>query len=356
MAMSSTAQRYYRILLVTGVYATEKTPHAGTFIKSQADSLIAAGHEVELIHPNPDHPVPVRYATTAVQVFLRTLTGRFDVVHGHFGLWCLAARLQWTTPVVASFLGEDLLGEPCGEGRYSRKGAFVVRVSRWLCRVVDAVIVKSEEMKRATWKEDVFVIPNGVDFELFRPIPRAEARAALGWDQDRYYVLFGGNPYWPRKRFYLAQAAIECLRAKGLPVELMVAYHLPQTQVVECINASNAVILPSIHEGSPNFVKETMACNVPVVATDVGDVAQLIGRTTGCKVCPDEPAALAAALEEAFLQTEPTTGRKDIAHLECSKVALQIIAVYEQAMKRKKMKKTCDPVEPEEEPRVVVNQ
>jgi teichuronic acid biosynthesis glycosyltransferase TuaC len=325
------------VLMVTGAYPTDQRPHAHTFIKSQVDSLISAGLEVEIICPKPG-PVPVRYASASIQVFLKTLTGHFDIVHGHYGLWCLAARLQWTTPVVASYMGADLLGEPTADGGFSKKGAFVARISRWLCDRVDAVIVKSEGMKRATLRDNIFVIPNGVDFELFRPIPRVEARAALGWDQDRYYVLFGNDPDRIEKNFSLAQVAIEQLQARGVTAELVVANGLPQTQVVQYINASNALILPSIHEGSPNIVKETMACNVPVVATDVGDVSLVIGSTEGCKVCPADPEALAIALEKALLHTEPTTGRTDIAHLECSVVAKQIIAVYEQAIRLKARK------------------
>src|SRR5215471_13562042 len=108
--MRSTIKQAYRVLIVTGVYPTQETPHLGTFIKTQVDSFIAAGLEVEVLHPKPGLPTPVRYASAAIQVFLKTLTGHFDVVHGHYGLWCLAARLQWTTPVVASYLGSDLLG------------------------------------------------------------------------------------------------------------------------------------------------------------------------------------------------------------------------------------------------------
>jgi teichuronic acid biosynthesis glycosyltransferase TuaC len=262
-------------------------------------------------------------------VFRKTLTGRYDVVHGHYGLWCLVARLQWTTPVVASFLGSDLLGNPTADGRCTRKHAFVVRVSQWLSRRVDAVIVKSEQMRWLTPSDRVFIIPNGVDFELFRPMSRADARAALGWQPDGYYVLFGNDPNIPRKGYPLAQAAMERLRARGVPAELVVASGLPQTTVVQCINASNALLLPSIHEGSPNIVKETMACNVPVVATDVGDVKQVIGRTQGCSVCPRDPEALAIALEEALRHQRPTTGRSDIAHLDRAVVAHQVIAVYE---------------------------
>jgi teichuronic acid biosynthesis glycosyltransferase TuaC len=333
-AQWQTTKKQSHALMITGVYPTEQVPYLGTFIKSQVDSLIAAGLEVEIIHPKPG-PVLLRYASAAVQVFFKTLTGHFDIVHGHFVQWCLIARMQWTTPVIASFLGDDLLGTVTVNGSYSKKRALLVHVSRWLCQHVDAVIVKSEGMKKAAVGDSIFVIPNGVDFELFHPIPRAEARAALGWDQDSYYVLFGNNPKIPVKNFSLAQAAVERLRARGVPAELVVARGLSQTTLVQYINASNALILSSIAEGSPNIVKEAMACNVPVVSTDVGDVSRVIGNTRGCSICPHDPEALAAALEQALQHTEPTTGRTDIMHLERTVVAKQVIAVYERVIREK---------------------
>ena len=329
MKVKKDTKKAYRVLMVTGVYPTEERPHAGTFIKSQVDSLVEAGLEVEIIHPKPG-PVLLRYAATAIQVFLKTWRGDFDIVHAHYGLWILAGCMQWTTPVVASFLGDDLLGTPTGNGGFSKKSRLVIHISRWLCHRVKAVIVKSEEMGKATFlRKNIFVIPNGVDFALFRPVPRSAARAALGWKQDTYYILFGNDPRIPRKNFALAQAAIECLGTRGISAELVVANGLPQTEVVQYINACNALILPSLIEGSPNIVKETMACNVPVVATDVGDVSEVIGHTKGCSVCPFEPGALATALEEAIRHTEPTTGRRDIQHLDRRVVAQQVIEVYE---------------------------
>ncbi len=327
-----------RVLVVTGIYPTEQLPHLGTFIKSQVDSLIAAGLEVEVIHPKPG-PVLLRYAVATMQVILKTLTGHFDVVHGHYGQWALIARMQWTTPTVISFLGTDVQGWTRAGGRSSKKEALITSISRWLCHRVDAVIVKSEGMKKSaqiTSKDNIFVIPNGVDFELFRPIPRSEARAALGWDQDRYYILFGNDPKKPVKDFPLAKAAVECLRARGVSAELIVASGLPQSKLVWYLNASNALILSSVSEGSPNIVKEAMVCNVPIVSTNVGDVFQVIGRTRGCSVCPHDPDALAAALREALRHVEPTTGRIDIAHLDRSAVAMQVIAVYEKVISKRR--------------------
>jgi teichuronic acid biosynthesis glycosyltransferase TuaC len=327
-------KKKYRVLMVTGIYPSERKPHSGTFIKPIVDALRADGHEVEVICPGP-MPMPLRYISAASLVFFKTLRGRYDIVHGHYGLWCLAARLQWKAAVVSAFLGDDLLGTITAEGTYSKKSMLVVAISRWLCRVADAATVKSEQMKQVAGIDDVVVIADGIDFDLFHPIPRGEARTALGWNPDRYYVLFSNNPQIPVKNFALAQAAMQHLADRGISAELVVANGLPQTKVVEYMNASNALILPSLAEGTPNVVKEAMACNVPVVATDVGDVAQVIGRTEGCTVCPQDADALATALEKAFRHSEPTTGRADIAHLKSSAILPHILALYDQAIAKK---------------------
>lgn len=322
-------KRSLRILMVTGIYPTERNPHSGTFIKTQVDSLLAAGLEVDVIHPQPG-PTLLRYISAIFQVFFKTITGRFDIVHGHYGQWCLFARMQWRTPVVASFLGSDVLGEVMPNGGLSMKGAQITRLCRWLQARVAIVTVKSEQMKAMIPGENVIVSPDGINFTLFSPMVREEARAILGWDQHHSYVLFGNDPKRPEKNFPLAQAAIERLSASGLAVDLVVANGLPQTRLVQYINASNAVLLSSVAEGSPNIVKEAMACNVPVVATNVGDVAELIAHTAGCSACPHDAGALAEALAAALQHSEPTTGRADISHLDCSRVAEQIIAIYEQ--------------------------
>src|SRR2546421_9204265 len=111
MKVKKSTKKAYRVLMVTGIYPTEERPHAGTFIASQADSLVEAGLEVEIIHPKPG-PVLLRYATAAIQVFLKTRQGNFDIVHGHYGLWVLAGCMEGATPIFASFLGGHLLGAP----------------------------------------------------------------------------------------------------------------------------------------------------------------------------------------------------------------------------------------------------
>jgi glycosyltransferase involved in cell wall biosynthesis len=311
--------------MVTGVYPTDQRPHAGTFIRTLVEALQAAGVEVEVLHPPPG-PVLWRYLQTILQV--RRQAGAFDIIHGHYGQWCLFARLQWQTPVVAAFLGDDLLGTVLASGKYSKQGALIACLSRWLCRHVDMPLVKSAEMQRASACPHARVLPDGVDFQLFRPLPREQVRAELGWKQDGYAILFANNPAIAVKNFPLARAACEHLAKLGVEAELVVANGLPQTELVRWMNACNALLLPSYAEGSPNVVKEAMACNIPVVATNVGDVSELLSRTAGCSVCPPEPAALAKGLLHALHYAQPTTGRADIAHLEASLIAQRTLAIY----------------------------
>ncbi len=316
-----------RVLMVTGAYPTLERPHWAPFIKSQVESLREAGCQVDVLQPRPG-PTPLRYLEAWGRVVAAMHCGRYDLVHGHYGLWCLVARLQWRVPVVAAFLGSDLLGDPAERGGATMRGKLTTIVSRWLANHVDAVIVKSPDMARHLSRPDVHVLANGVDFAVFRPQPRALARASLGLNPAGYYVLFGNDPRLPRKNFPLAHAAVQRLRERGLAVELLVANGLPQERVATYLNASNALILTSLHEGSPNIVKEAMACNVPVVATDVGDVREVISRTEGCAVCPRDAGALAAALEIAVQRERPTSGRPDIAHLDRRVVAQKLVRLY----------------------------
>ncbi len=333
-----TTPKKYRVLMVTGIYPTPERPHKGTFVKPIVDSLLADGHHVEIVHPNPSYPMPLRYLSATLQVFFKTLTGRFDIVHGHYGLWCLVARMQWTTPVVAAYLGDDLLGTVTEDESISKKSLFVVRVSQWLCRHVEVVTVKSEQMKKASLTDDAVVLADGINFDLFQPMSRAEARTLLGWDQRKYYVVFANNPTIPVKNFKLAQAALERLHERGMEAELVVATGLPQSKVVQYINASNALILPSIAEGAPNVVKEAMACNVPVVATNVGDVEQVISQTEGCSVCARDADAMAEGLERALLHRERTTGRADILQSDHMVTLKHVLAMYVHAIQKKARK------------------
>src|SRR5262249_17999257 len=131
-----------------------------------------------------------------------------------------------------------------------------------------------------------------------------------------------------QKNFPLARQAMHHLTLNGIEAQLIVARDRAHDEIPLYMNASNVLLLTSVHEGSPNVVKEAMACNIPIVATDVGDVRQVIGRTEGGSVCPAEPQALARGLERALHHRGPTTGRADIEHLDNIVIARRLVALY----------------------------
>ena len=261
--------------------------------------------------------------------------GDADVVHGHYGFAGWLARLQLEKPVVVSFMGSDLLGYPDSKGGITRSSAVAVKLNRWFARTVSAAIVKSPEMARIIEPVVSHVVPNGIDLEEFAPLDRSEACARLGWAESPQRVLFAGSPDNPRKGFPLAQAALDELRKRYRePIEVVPLHRVAGDRVPVYMSACDVMILTSHHEGSPNVVKEAMACNLPVVSVPVGDVEALFDEVKGYAVVPREPGALAEALVIALTGGAPVEGRAAIVEkkLDLDSVAQRLASIYQQVL------------------------
>jgi glycosyltransferase involved in cell wall biosynthesis len=329
-------RRALHVLVVTAAYPTTAQPHSGTFIKSQVDSLRSVEVESTVLHIS-GRPV-WKYLTAAWRVFLLARSGNYDLVHAHYGYCGIVARAQWGVPVVVSFCGDDLLGTPDQQGRRPIMRKLEILSNLVLALVVDGIIVKSRGMLRVLWpppRVPAAVIPNGVDLDLFRPGSRTAARARLGLDLTRRYAVFPADPSNPQKGYAVAVEAVAQLRAEGLDIELQPVCGRPQTEVVDFYNAADVVVLPSFSEGSPNVVKEAMACNAPVVVTDVGDVHEVLGDTNGCFVVERTSRAFAGAIRRAIgLSGGRTSGRERMAPLSIELVARQVRAMYDTVLAR----------------------
>src|SRR3984893_8938017 len=204
-----------------------------------------------------------------------------------------------------------------------------------LARHVDAAIVQSAEMASLLDSSNVFIIPHEIDFEVFRLADRAEGRGTLGLEPDKKYVLFAANPQNGVKRFPLAKAAAEELIRQDPSIELVVAYKETQDRLALYMNACDALVFTSFMEGSPNIVKQAMACNLPIVSTDVGDVREIIGSTKDCHVCSPSIPEFAARISEILVHRRRTDGREHIRHLESSAVARKVIEVYDHVLRKR---------------------
>ena len=324
--------RRLRICMVTNMYPTEEKPHYGTFVKSQIDSIVDRGHDVTLFYIEGFRS-PYEYARAIPALRKVIKNGDFDVVHAHYGLSGIVARMQSDVPVVVSFCGDDLLGTPSENGgSLTFRSRLIALACQGLSAGMDGGIVKSQGMLDRMWlagaKSRTAVIPNGVDFGLFRPRDVLEARRELGFEPHLRYVLFPGDPAIVRKRFDLAEASVDVLEKSGIPVELLPVWGQPQDRVVTFMNACNVLLLTSDWEGSPNMVKEATACNLPVVSVDAGDAWETIEGVEGCRRAERDPISIGNALREVLGRGDRSDGREKIGNLSLDRVAERVEEVY----------------------------
>ncbi|MBV9004638.1 MAG: glycosyltransferase [Solirubrobacterales bacterium] len=171
------------------------------------------------------------------------------------------------------------------------------------------------------------VLPHGVDRSLFRPFPQSTARQQLGWSPDERVVLFVGED--PNKRCDLATEAVEIARSEFPALRLAPCTHVPHREVPVWMNAADILVLTSNVEGSPNVVKEAMACNLPIVSVDVGDVRNVVEGTRNCRIMAQDPKALAEGFCDV-LRAVParSDGRSRTDYLGLDAIAARLLEIY----------------------------
>ncbi len=136
---------------------------------------------------------------------------------------------------------------------------------------------------------DIRIIPNGIDFRKFPFAEKKIAMDQLGWGSENRHILFSSDPDRTEKNYKLFQEAVNLLIPRFPNLEVHFLKGIPRERVYLYYNASDVLILTSLFEGSPNVIKEAMACNCPIIATDVGDVKELINSTDGCFITGFSP-------------------------------------------------------------------
>jgi hypothetical protein len=207
-------------------------------------------------------------------------------------------------------------------------GSFLIRgMVRFFATCVWSItIVKSEIMGQKLGVKKVYIIPNGIDFSLFKEFSRIAARSEVGFTTPRI-VLWPADPARKVKNIVLARAAMNMLQRKDC--ELKVIYGISTTLMPIYYNASDIVLVTSEWEGSPNVVKEALACNVPVISTQVGDVARWLSGVEGCSVCKPAPGDIARAIDSTLNLDRRIHGREKIRELDNRIVVRKVFALYE---------------------------
>jgi teichuronic acid biosynthesis glycosyltransferase TuaC len=322
------------VLVVTAMWPSPKNPAFGSFIHSQVQHLRQAGINVETLVLG-GHLRKLIYPKGIWELHKRLGMRTFHLVHAHYGYVGWVARTQWRLPIVVTYHGDDALGTVDVRGRTRAFSRVAASFCRRLGPLVDAVIVQTKEMERRFGCSNVHVVPHEVDFDLFRLSDKKEARHILGLADEKKYILFAANPDTAVKRFPLAKATVEHLKLRDSSVELLVIFKEPQTRLALYMNACDALVFPSWQEGSPNIVKQAMACNLPIVATDAGDVREVIDGVAGCHICDPTVEDFARRLGEILQNPKRTAGREKVQGFAGPVVAQRVIGVYESTLRRR---------------------
>lgn len=341
------------------IVASDKGNKFAPFIEEQIAALQQEGVQI------------IRHGVTGhgIMGYLRELPAlrrliraeRPDIVHAHYGLSGLLANLQRLVPVVTTYHGSDINVPKIL--RFSRIAMRLSAFNIFVSKRNISIALSPNRLIASRLKKRSSLLPCGVNLTDDQLTSRAEARQALGIADDAKLVLFAGAFDNAVKDAELAFAAIELLQTQCSGADAPVyrlqckgketseaettastPYTLHLTPILQELRgfsraevnlwmcAANCLLLTSKTEGSPQVIKEAMACGCPIVSVDVGDVAERVSGVEGCYVvCTREPKDIAVALQKALAHVGKTNGRQRILEMDLSneQVAERLMAIYQ---------------------------
>jgi teichuronic acid biosynthesis glycosyltransferase TuaC len=322
-----------RILAVTNLYVTPRVPSLGTYVEQQIKGLKEIGLKVDVLFLDRAQRGIGVYFSLASRVRSSIKEYKPDLVHVMYGgiMADLVTRAARDIPTVVTFHGSDVLGQHLAGPIREAIAEFGVRCSIRAAQRASGIIAVSKSLvdalPQSVNRSRVRVIPCGIDLRRFQPLDQDACRRRLGWAPERFHILFSGSRD-PVKRPWLAHAAVEKLRQFGIDGEIHYLRGIRNDEVPIWLNASHVVLLTSSHEGSPTIVKEALACNLPVVSVNVGDVADRIEGIDGCHIALPEASDLATKLHMVRNANRRIAGRAKIDTLSLRSIALEIKTLY----------------------------
>lgn len=298
-----------RILFV----ASHNKGYYAPFITEQAEALKKLGCIIEFFPVVGKGIAGYLKSLPELKKKIREFTP--DIIHAHYGLCGLLSNLQRRIPVVSTFHGSDINEKSVLP--FSKTAMLLSRYN---------IFVSKRTIDIAKPTKSYALIPCGIDLTESQLTAKNSAREQIGLDSDKNYVLFSGAFSNSVKNYPLAKAAMY-LVPKAELIELK-GYSREQVTLLMC--AADALLMTSFTEGSPQVVKEAMACGCPVVSVDVGDVREVVDGVEGCYICERTADALAEAIKLTFNRKDKTTGRERIVEMGSSNdlIAEKIMAIY----------------------------
>jgi glycosyltransferase involved in cell wall biosynthesis len=318
------------------VASGNKAGKPGAVVKNQADSLQSSGISIDFFLVKEKGLLGYIKAGVKLGSFLKN--NHYDIIHAHYTLSGWSAVIgSGKLPVILSLMGSDTYGDIIAPNKAAFKSKYLTLLTYLIQPCVKKLISKSPNIEKFVWqKKKSVIIPNGIDTEKFKP--SEVLKKDLGLNEKKKHVLFLGDRNSIRKNYQLVKKAFNYLKNQN--VELLNPYPVSHEQIPKYLNAVDLLIHPSLAEGSPNLVKEAMACNCPVVSTDVGDIRWLFGNESGHYICDFDPQDVSAKIEQAlsFIEkNDRTNGRSRIIELglDATSIAEKLKCIYAEVFGKK---------------------
>ena len=244
-----------------------------------------------------------------------------ELIHAHYGLSGLLGNLQRKVPVITTYHGCDINEVPLR----------IFSVFSILLSGYNIFVSKQQVRKVRMLLRNYSIIPCGVDYSVFYPVAKKEARLKLGIHPDKRIILFSSTFDRYEKNAKLAIHAVENIPGS----ELMELKGYTREQVCLLMNACDVGLMTSLHEGSPVFIKELLACNRPIVSTNVGDVRESIEMIDGCEIVPFEVPEVALAIQHSFFYNHITVPAGLTERNDNRKISQDLLTIYKTVVNKK---------------------
>lgn len=293
------------------------------FIVEQGEAIRKCGVEVDYFAVNGKGLIS--YFTQRKSLMQKIKEFQPDLIHAHYGLSGITAVLQGKVPVVTTFHNGETLSFSSNilSSLFSLRTKFMVYVAQ---HIYDLTYFKR--------KKNYVILPCGIDLHECVITDKEQARKELNFEPNKKYILFGGGFDNLRKNYPLLKVGIELLNRDD--IEVLEMKGLTRLQISKILSACDLFALPTKSEGSPQALKEAMACNCPIIATDVADIKHLLGDLEGHYICSFDPKDVAEKVEKALAFGSRTKGRERIIELGLTNdlVAKKLVEIYTQILKK----------------------
>ena len=307
-----------KILIVHSGNAVGGESQRYTFVREQGENLRVLGADVEYFAVVGKGAIGYLRNYKRLKEAIKSYQP--DLIHAHFGLCGALCVLQSKVPVIIT----------CHNGETLSKSANIIS-SIAVRRAKHTICVAQHIFDKLYLKPRHYTIqPCGI--EVTDVVDKDIAKQKMGLPNDKYNILFGGSFTNIRKNVALANAALDILKRDDINLIEMKGFS--REQVTLLYNACDMLLLPTKSEGSPQVLKEAMAYNCPVVATDVADIAYLLDGVSNSYVTSFDPHDVAEKIARVIECGQRTNGRERIEKLklENSQVAKTIYSIYQQVL------------------------